>query len=69
MLQGFLVPDFLCPARLSIFTDTIKICLLEDTGDQLFPQQVTNLGIRNDAIGIQLSHSTFDEKMCKTASN
>lgn len=45
------------------------MCLLEDTGDQLLHEQVTNLGIHNDAIGIELSHSTFDGKRCKTASN
>lgn len=67
-MQGFLVPDFLRPARLSVFIESTKMCLLEDIGDQLLHQQVTNLGIHNDAIAIQLSHSTFDEKRCKTAS-
>lgn len=30
------------------------MCLLEDTGDLLLHQQVKNLGIHNDAIGIIL---------------
>lgn len=68
-LQGFLAPDFLCPAKLTIFIESMKLCFLEDIGDQLLHQQVTNLGIHNDAIVIQSSHSTFDEKKCKTASN
>lgn len=45
------------------------MCILKDIDDQPLHQQVTNLGIHNDAIAIQLSHSTFDEKRCKTASS
>lgn len=54
------VLDLVCPARLTIFIKGIKMCLLKDTGDQLLPQQVTHLGIHNDAIGIQLFHFTFN---------
>lgn len=35
------------------------MCLLEDTGDQLLHQQVKNLGIHNDAIGIIMPIPAF----------
>lgn len=58
----------MCPGRLTIFIKSIKVSLLKDTGDQLLPQEVTHLGIYNDATGIPLFHYTFNEKRCKDIS-